>query len=148
MKVRINITAATDRAALVSCSAFTINADPQDLACRNSQEIHDWYHADWFFRKDNDLFFTPPAFEFRSGHLLGINGRHRALLLARHTKVFPMLLVRPHMWPPDKLQEIVSTNLSDGQVVELPDLPVNGRIEEISEQVFTPYSSSAADSKR
>ncbi|OGV61502.1 MAG: hypothetical protein A2283_12770 [Lentisphaerae bacterium RIFOXYA12_FULL_48_11] len=134
MKSKISITAASDIAALVSRRAFMNNVDPDDLACRKSQEINDWYHADWFFRDNGNLFFIPPAFEFRNGHLLGINGRHRALLLSRHAEIFPMLLVLPMTWPQAKLQEIIYTLLADGQVVELPDLPMNGTINEIGEQ--------------
>ncbi len=125
MKCRINITAASDVAAWVTRDAFMANVDPDDLAFRDSKDVLDWYHPDWFRHDNDDLSFTPPAFEFRNGHLLGINGRHRAVLLYRHLEVIPMLLVRPDTWPADKFAEIVQQEISEGESVELPDLPIN-----------------------
>ena len=129
MKCSISITGFTDIAAWVTRQAFTSNVSQDDLACRDSQEVFDWYRADWFFRDAGDLYFIPPAFHFWDGHLHGINGRHRAVLLSRHMEVFPMLLVDPATWPEDKLSEIVHNRLKDGETVELPDLPVKGTIE-------------------
>ena len=125
MQCRIDITAATDVAALVTRDAFIANIDPGDLACRESKDVLDWYHPDWFRRDDNgELYFTPPAFEFRSGRLLGINGRHRAVLLCRHLEVIPMLLVTPGTWPKNKLAEIVQREIGESEIVELPDLTI------------------------
>ena len=89
-------------------------------------EVFDWYHPEWFRPADNGkIHFTPPAFEFRNGHLLGINGRHRAVLLFRHMGAIPMLLVMAHTWPKDKLGEIRLKEIEEGETVELPDLPIN-----------------------
>lgn len=124
MKCKISITAATDIAAWVTRDAFMGNVDTADLARRDSEDVFDWYHPGWFWNDDNgELYFTPPAYEFRNGHLLGINGRHRTILLYRHLEVIPMLLVRPHMWPKDKLNEIIQQEIEEGEIVELPDLP-------------------------
>lgn len=102
------------------------NVDPDDLACRESQDVFDWYHPDWFRHDDYDeLYFTPPAFEFRNGHLLGISGRHRAVLLYRHLETIPMLLVAPDEWPEGKLAEVVQNKIGKSEIVELPDLPIN-----------------------
>lgn len=106
------------------------NVDPDDLAFRDSKDVRDCYHPDWFRRDNDQIFFTPPAFEFRNGHLLGINGRHRAVLLYRHLQVIPMLLVRPDTWPADKFAEIVQQEIGEGELVELPDLPINMTIQE------------------
>ena len=35
-----------------------------------------------------------------------------------------MLLVLPHEWPEDKLEEIVQKRIRNDEMVELPDLPV------------------------
>ena len=126
MKCKIDITAASDIAAWVTKGAFLANVDPDDLACRDSKKIFDWYHPKWFRLEDKgELYFTPPAFEFRNGHLLGINGRHRTVLLYRHMEVIPMLLVRPDSWPTGKLAEITQRLIGESETVELPDLLIN-----------------------
>lgn len=129
MKCRIDITASTDVAAWVTRDTFMANVDTADLACRDSEKVLNWYHSDWFRNDESGVrYFTPPAFEFRNGHLLGINGRHRAILLYRHLKAIPMLLVRPHMWPEDKIAEIVQQKIKEGETIELPDLPIKETI--------------------
>jgi len=126
MKCKIDITAAEDIPAWVTREAFTRNADPADLACRESAEIHDYYHPDWFRRDEaGHLHFTPPAFAFYAGHLQGINGRHRAVLLCRHMKIIPMLLVRTDTWPQDKLADIMHGRIGEDEIVELPELPLS-----------------------
>lgn len=102
------------------------NVDTADLARRDAENVFNWYHPGWFWIDDNgELYFAPPAYEFRSGHLLGINGRHRTILLYRHLEVIPMLFVRPRIWPKEKLNEIIQQEINEGEVVELPDLPIN-----------------------
>jgi hypothetical protein len=133
MKCRLAITADTDVAAWVTKMAFMRNVDRDDLKCRESEDIFDWYHPDWFYREDGDLFFYPPAFVFSNGRLSGINGRHRAILLCRHSEVIPMLLVHPDTWPKEKLAEIVHEQIIEGEFVELPNLPVNGKIKSLTE---------------
>lgn len=129
MKCRIDITAKIDRAAWVSRQAFMANVDPDDLECRKSLEIGDWYHPDWFGHDTRgNLYFTPPAFEFRDGYLCAINGRHRAVLLFRHMEAIPMLLVMPDRWPTEKLAEIILSEIEEGETVALPDLPMNTAI--------------------
>jgi hypothetical protein len=125
MKCKISITSPTDIAAWVTKDAFLSNVDLDDLACRESREIHDWYHPDWFNTYASELHFTPPAFIFSRGRLRGINGRHRAVLLYRHLEVIPMLLVSPDTWPQDKLAEIMQQEIGEREPVELPDLPIN-----------------------
>jgi len=105
------------------------NIDLEDLAFRESKDVLDWYHPDWFRRDDKGiLYFTPPAFAYRNGRLVGVNGRHRAVLLFRHRQVIPMLLVRPYSWPKDKLAEISQREIGEREMVELPDLPINNHI--------------------
>jgi len=124
MRRKIALTTSTDIAVWVTKDAFFANVDPEDLACRDSQEVSDWYHPDWFFTSSNNLYFTPPAFICRNGRLYGIDGRHRAFLLFRHLEVIPMLLVLPDTWPEAKLAEIIHQEISEGEEVELPDLPI------------------------
>lgn len=128
MKCKVSITALTDIAAQVHRQVFFDNIDPDDLACRESEIVYDWYYANWFFHDKGDIYFTPPAFEFRDGHLLGINGRHRAVLLSRHLEIFPMLLVMPETWPEEKIIEVIHKRLKEGETVDLPDLPIKGDI--------------------
>lgn len=141
MKCKIDITTDTDLAAWVSREAFMANVDSNDLACRESEAISDWYHPDWFWRDDNGgLYFIPPAFEFRGGCLRGISGRHRAVLLFRHLDLIPMLLVLPERWPKEKLAEIMQREIGESETVELPNLPVNTAIQETGEQGVPPDS--------
>ena len=124
MKCKIDITAAEDVPAWVTREAFMRNTDPKDLACRESAEVHDYYHAGWFRRDEGGhLRFTPPAFAFYAGHLQGINGRHRAVLLCRHMEIIPMLLVRADTWPQEKIAEVMHRRIGEEELIELPDLP-------------------------
>lgn len=132
-RCKIALTADTDVAAWVTKMAFMSNVDRDDLKFRESEDILDWYHPDWFYRDDGDLYFYPPAFVFSNGRLSGINGRHRAILLCRHSEVIPMLLVHPDTWPKEKLAEIVHKQIPEGEFVELPKLPVNGKIKSLTE---------------
>lgn len=114
-----------------------VNVDQNDLSLRESIEVSDWYHPNWFCPEDNgDLYFIPPAFYFRNGRLCAINGRHRAVLLFKHMNVIPMLLVLPHEWPKDKLSEIAGKEIGENEIIELPDLPFNTTIIETNQQVI------------
>ncbi|MFW6297105.1 MAG: hypothetical protein ACOC03_01270 [Desulfosalsimonas sp.] len=124
MKCKIDITSATDVAAWVTRKAFYENVDEWDLGLREAKTILDRYHSDWFRDSTDGLRFTPPAFVFRDGFLMGINGRHRAILLFRHMKAIPMLLAIPEIWPKEKFAEIALKRIEEDGVVELPDLPI------------------------
>lgn len=135
LECKIDITAATDIAAWVTKDAFIANVDMVDLACRDSEVVHDWYHPEWFRRSaDGELYFTPPAFEFRNGCLRGINGRHRAILLYRHLEAIPMLLVASATWPNGKLSEIMQRQIGDSETVKLPNLPINTAVQNLGER--------------
>lgn len=135
MKCKIDITAATDLPAWVSRHAFMSNVDPDDLACRESKDVFDWYHPEWFRHDTNgDLRFTPPAFIFSRGHLRGINGRHRAVLLSRHLDIIPMLLVHPEGWPVGKLMEIAHRKIDEDEIIDLPDFCINHALQKVDEQ--------------
>ena len=125
MKCRITITSNLDIAALVNTAVFNSNVDLRDLACRDTQKVRDVYHPKWFCNIEGVTHFRPPAFAFRNGHLMGINGRHRAVLLSRHMEHFPILLVCPQWFPKGKLDEIIHTKLYEGAEVDLPDLPID-----------------------
>jgi hypothetical protein len=132
MKCKIIKTASLDLIVWVRKAVFMDNVDVNDLACRESKIIHDWYHPEWFSQDNNDSkpCFTPPAFEFRNGKLQGINGRHRAILLYRHMDIIPMLLVQPSSWPRNKLDEIIDSEIKEYETIELPDLPINEDLRE------------------
>jgi len=106
MKCKIDITAVTDLAAWATRDAFMANVDLDDLACRETQEVLDWYHPEWFMHDDyGNIRFTPPAFIYSRGQLRGINGRHRAVLLYRHLNLIPKepMRVKPTLLTkPDK----------------------------------------------
>jgi hypothetical protein len=134
MKCKIDITAATDIAAWVTRDAFMANVDMVDLAYRESEVVHDWYHPEWFRHSDDgELYFTPPAFEFRNGCLRGINGRHRAILLFRHLEAIPMLLVASATWPKGKLSEIMQRRIGNSDTIQLPNLPINTSVQDLGE---------------
>lgn len=58
---------------------------------RQGQLVHSY--CCWFDQEaDGRLCFTPPAFRLVNGTTEFINGRHRAVVLARHMEAFPSLL--------------------------------------------------------
>ena len=124
MKCRVNVTAFTDIPILIERQIFRRYVSRDDLACRESAIIHDWYHPNWFREGDGYLYFTPPAFCFRDNHFFCINGRHRAVLLCRHMEVFPLLLVRPRGSSSCISEGIAHSYLKDEQEIYLPDLPI------------------------
>jgi hypothetical protein len=129
MKCKVNITAPTDIAAWVSRDIFMANVDLEDLSYRESQEVYDWYHPEWFQQNSaGEMCFTPPAFTFGNGYLKGINGRHRAVLLYRHLDTIPMLLVNPETWPHGKVTEIIQKEIQEGETFDLPELQFNEAI--------------------
>lgn len=134
MKCKIDITSGTDLPAWVTRDSFMNNVDLDDLALREAIDVQDWYHPGWF-RHDNNgnLRFTPPAFIYMRGHLRGINGRHRAVLLYRHLESIPMLLVDPDDWPKDKIHELVQREIREDEIIELPDLLINQALEKSDE---------------
>ena len=85
-------TAETDRLILVSGKALLQYTDSTDLQCRDSEEIDDCYHRDWFFEYNNEKYFEPPAIYITEGVIKFINGRHRSILLSRHIEEFPLLI--------------------------------------------------------
>jgi hypothetical protein len=48
-------------------------------------------------------------------------------------EVIPMLLVTPDKWPKEKLAEIVQKEIGESEIVELPDLPINIKMQKLSE---------------
>ena len=124
MRCRVNKTVASDIAAWVRVDIFLSYSDPDDLNCRESQIIRDFYHPNWFRQDDHgELYFTPPAFGFLNGRLRGVNGRHRAVLLCKHMTIIPMLLVETDTWPEEVLSKVIHKLIADGEMIELPDLP-------------------------
>lgn len=92
MNKKIMKTAIGDRLILANAKKLFDYADPADLECRDSREVQDLYHPDWFFDYHGSKYFTPPAVYIERGSIKFINGRHRALLLARHLEAFPLLI--------------------------------------------------------
>lgn len=136
MKCRIIITAATDLAAWVDRKSFMENVDLDDLACRQASVVHDWYHPEWFEPDgDGGLRFTPPAFMFSGGRILGIDGRHRTVLLFRHMDAIPMLLANPETWPKELLNKIIHREISEAEIIELPDLMTNKSLEKLEKDI-------------
>jgi hypothetical protein len=92
MKIKSNKTTDTDRLILVSSEKLMQYANEIDLQCRNAERVENAYHKDWFFEEDGCTYFTPPAAYIEDGEIFFINGRHRAILLARHLDQFPFLI--------------------------------------------------------
>ncbi|MEW8352660.1 MAG: hypothetical protein AB2665_02575 [Candidatus Thiodiazotropha sp.] len=92
MNRKILKTVNSDRVILVSSKKLMEHADKADLECRNSIVIEDLYHKDWFFNYNDESYFTPPAIYINDGKILFVNGRHRAILFARHLEEFPILV--------------------------------------------------------
>ncbi len=85
-------TALSDRLFLVSSKKLMQYVNEEDLNCRDAERVEDAYHKDWFEEEDGCTYFTPPAAYIQDGEILFINGRHRAILLARHLDQFPFLI--------------------------------------------------------
>ncbi len=121
---KIEITLATDQALLVNRASFMNRVDHFDLAFRESETIVDAYLESWFRYSDGHVFFTVPAFYLKDGVARFINGRHRTVLLFRHLEIAPMAVTA--IPPPDRavVQEIAASLAYDGDVVDLPDLPI------------------------
>ena len=68
--------------------------DPDDLACRESQLVEEYYRADWFYFEPGATLFNAPAFYLKDNRAFFINGRHRTVLLARHLSLLPMALTQ------------------------------------------------------
>jgi len=92
MKIKTIKTVSTDRLFLVSSAKLMECMDSGDIKCRDSEIVEDAYHKDWFFEFNGSTYFTPPAAYIKDGRILFINGRHRAVLLARHLESFPFLI--------------------------------------------------------
>lgn len=125
MRCMLERTAPADRHCWVRWSAFLHVVDLDDLACHNSAVIADRYLSSWLhIGPDGEALFTPPAFEMRGVRAFFINGRHRALLLARHVPSVPMALTRIVGSSEAVLQSFVEGWIPQGCPVELPDLPI------------------------
>ena len=92
MNKKIMKTADTDRLFIVCSIKLMKNVDQADLDCRNTKNVEDLYHKNWFYDYNGSEYFIPPAAYIQNGRILFINGRHRAILLARHIKSFPFLI--------------------------------------------------------
>ena len=126
IQCRIEVTGVLDTAYLIKRDEFMSCVDPWDLAQRDSSEILDAYHPNWF-RKDNEeaTYFTPPAFYLTNGIARFINGQHRALVLAKHLEILPMALTESDIASDDVLKRIVNREILANDEVLLPDLPIN-----------------------
>ncbi len=82
----------TDRLFLVSSERLMQYVNEDDFKCRDSYIVEDAYHKDWFFEFNGYTYFTPPTASIQNGEIFFINGRHRAILLARHLDQFPFLI--------------------------------------------------------
>ncbi len=95
--------------------------------------IEDCYHKEWFSVIDGKAYFIPPAIYIDNGKILFINGRHRAILLARHSEEFPVLvgfLDLEHCGGIAKessfatLEKIKAGEISEHSNFKLPDLAI------------------------
>ena len=92
MHVKIMKTIDSDRVILVSSVTFLQCVDKLDFECRSSEVIKSLYQRSWFFSHNDEPYFIPPAIYISNGEILFINGRHRTIVLARHLRVFPVLV--------------------------------------------------------
>ena len=124
MKCKLELTNASDRPFLINWEKFFEIVHKLDLACREARDIKDSYLSGWFRRDQNILRFTPPTFYLKMGFAAFNNGRHRAVLLSRHKKEFPMALTQADESSQPVLDYIVVSEMSKEDLFELPDLPV------------------------
>lgn len=121
---KLQITANSDRIFLVRAADLVNYFDEHDLACRDSDTILDYYHPNWFDQDDEDgSFFTPPAFYFKNGRVIFINGRHRTLLLIKYLRFLPVLLTKSDAHNLHMISQISEKELDEGFEFHLPALP-------------------------
>lgn len=92
MNKKILKAVSSDRLILVNAKELMSRVDVDDLRCRNSQTIQNFYHKEWFFEFKGEPYFDPPAIYINQGIIKFINGRHRSILLSRHLDEFPLLV--------------------------------------------------------
>ena len=131
MKIKTIKTVETDRLILVSSEKLMQYLNEDDLKYRNSEIVEDAYHKDWFFEFNGFTYFTPPAAYIRDGEIFFINGRHRAILLARHLDQFPFLIgnldldhfgEEPKASSLEVMDSIKAGNFEEHSIFSLPDL--------------------------
>lgn len=113
----------------------TINQ--KDLESRKSRLIHDAYHVDWFYEIEGVTYFMLPTVSIKDGEVFFINGRHRTILICRHSKeipvaVMPLELSNMFIENPDAvkksqttLENISRKVISPGDKIQLPDFPIS-----------------------
>jgi hypothetical protein len=114
----IGLTVSSDRPFWFKWDAFMRH--PNDLEIRNSQVVEDFYRSQWFHSDHGALYFNPPAFHFQGNFGYFINGRHRAILLARHLPLVPMSLTRIDAVSKSALDSCVSREIDQQEEFELP----------------------------
>ncbi len=132
MNKRVRKTVKSDRLILVNAKKLFDYIDKSDLSCRESENIQDLYHREWFFEFKGEGYFKPPAAYIENGVIKFINGRHRVILLSRHLDAFPLLIGNldlDHVWGKateksvSVLQEITMRKLEEHSIFNnLPDL--------------------------
>ncbi len=132
MKVLVTSSHQGDQFLWVRTKDFMAHVDRHDLSQRASAVVENCYHTHWF-GEDPKLgtTFQPPVLSVRNGSIFFINGRHRTVLLGRHTVEMPVVVANV-----DPLQSGASTASSQAltritvrklkwhEAVEIPNLPI------------------------
>ena len=139
MDCRISVTKASDKPYLVKSEEFMRYVDQDDLACRESDIVQNVYLADWFYYASGQRYFYLPTFFLDGGRPFFINGRHRTILLSRYLDLLPMAFAQiplTQMGPDSQsvLERLVYRELMEGELIDLPDLPIVDAIPPLSKK--------------
>lgn len=124
MKCRVALTAEGDRPYWIRRDAFQRCVDHENLACRDSTTVENFYLSNWFHENGGLIYFSVPAFYLEQGRAYFINGRHRTVLLSRYLALLPMALTQVDTRSAATLEQIAERAIALDESFDLPDLPV------------------------
>ena len=133
MQVIIALPNENDSQYLVDSTRLMEIVNIQDLRSRKSQTIEDKYHINWFSNNGNSIIeFELPSIYIRNNEAFFHNGRHRTILLCRHTKEIPISVSISYFNASneqiDKCKRIIEyislRKLKTQEQIEIPSLPI------------------------
>lgn len=129
MRCLPDLTLISDMPFWVTQEAFLEHFDQVDFLCRESKDVAPSYLAAWFHKMDDGITrFLLPTVQFVAGKTQFISGRHRTAVLLQYLKNLPIAFSLVNKPSQDFLIRLALRPLSLHEFIELPDLPILGRI--------------------
>lgn len=134
MRCLPDLTLISDMPFWVTKEAFLEHFDQLDFLCRESKDVAPSYLAEWFHTLDDGIMrFVLPTVQFVAGETQFISGRHRTAVLLRYLKDLPIAFALVNKPPEGFLSRLDLRPLALHEFIELPDLPIVGRIPSLPE---------------